>query len=40
MREGRVIQRGSAEDLVRRPADEYVKAFVRAQRVPGVAEPA
>ena len=40
MREGRVIQQGSIEDLVRRPADDYVKAFVRAQRVPVVAEPA
>ena len=40
MGEGRVIQRGSIEDLVRRPADDYVRAFVRAQRVPAVAAPA
>jgi len=34
MRDGRVVQRGSAEDLMRRPADPYVTEFVRAQRAP------
>jgi osmoprotectant transport system ATP-binding protein len=33
MREGRVIQRGALEDLVERPAHEYVTTFLRAQRI-------
>ena len=33
MREGRIIQRGTAQDLVERPADPFVTEFVRAQRV-------
>jgi osmoprotectant transport system ATP-binding protein len=33
MREGRVVQRGSASDLVERPAEPYVRDFIRAQRV-------
>jgi osmoprotectant transport system ATP-binding protein len=32
LREGRVVQSGTAEDLVRRPADAFVERFVRAQR--------
>jgi osmoprotectant transport system ATP-binding protein len=32
LREGRVVQSGTAEDLVRRPADDFVERFVRAQR--------
>ena len=40
MREGSVIQRGTAEDLLRRPADPYVIDFVRAQRAPLRAENA
>jgi osmoprotectant transport system ATP-binding protein len=32
MREGRLIQRGSLEDLLDRPAEPFVTEFVRAQR--------
>jgi osmoprotectant transport system ATP-binding protein len=32
LREGSVVQMGTAEDFVRRPADEFVERFVRAQR--------
>ena len=32
MREGRVVQRGTAMDLVERPAEPFVTEFVRAQR--------
>jgi len=32
LRGGRVVQSGTAEDFVRRPADEFVERFVRAQR--------
>ena len=32
MRAGRILQRGTLEDLVRRPADPFVTDFVRAQR--------
>jgi osmoprotectant transport system ATP-binding protein len=32
LRDGAVVQTGSAEDFVLRPADEFVKRFVRAQR--------
>jgi osmoprotectant transport system ATP-binding protein len=37
MREGRIVQRGTARDLLERPAETYVSDFIRAQRV---AEPA
>ena len=33
MREGRIVQRGTARDLVERPAEPFVTEFVRAQRV-------
>jgi osmoprotectant transport system ATP-binding protein len=32
MREGRIVQRGPARDLVERPAEPFVTEFVRAQR--------
>ena len=32
MREGRILQTGTAEALVRSPADEYVTRFISAQR--------
>jgi osmoprotectant transport system ATP-binding protein len=32
MREGRIVQRGTAQDLVERPAEPFVTEFVRAQR--------
>jgi osmoprotectant transport system ATP-binding protein len=32
MADGRVVQRGSLDDLVRRPATPFVTRFVRAQR--------
>jgi osmoprotectant transport system ATP-binding protein len=32
MREGRVVQRGSLDDLLHRPADPFVTEFIRAQR--------
>jgi osmoprotectant transport system ATP-binding protein len=34
MRAGRVVQDGSASDLYQRPADEFVRRFVAAQRIP------
>jgi len=34
LRGGRLVQEGTAEDLVRRPADAFVARFVRAQRSP------
>jgi osmoprotectant transport system ATP-binding protein len=34
MRNGGIAQRGPASELVRRPADDFVKSFVRAQRRP------
>jgi len=34
LRAGRVLQEGSVDDLLRRPADEYVRRFVTAQRGP------
>lgn len=34
MREGRIVQQGSLEDLVRRPAEEFVRRFINAQRSP------
>lgn len=35
--EGRVVQRGNLDDLIQRPATEYVSKFIRAQRLPRVA---
>jgi len=32
MRAGRIVQRGSLEDLLQRPAEPFVTQFVRAQR--------
>lgn len=32
LRDGRIVQTGTAEDFVRRPADDFVRRFVRAQR--------
>jgi osmoprotectant transport system ATP-binding protein len=32
MREGRVVQRGSLDDLLQRPAEGFVTEFIRAQR--------
>ena len=34
MREGKIIQRGTAEDLRDRPAEPFVAEFIRAQRSP------
>ena len=39
MRQGRVIQDGSLDDLCQRPADPFVTRFVRAQRTLGDARP-
>jgi osmoprotectant transport system ATP-binding protein len=33
MREGRIVQKGSPEDLTDRPSDPFVSRFVRAQRM-------
>jgi len=33
LRDGHVVQRGSARDLLERPADPFVTEFIRAQRV-------
>jgi osmoprotectant transport system ATP-binding protein len=32
LRDGRVVQTGTADDFIQRPADEFVQRFVRAQR--------
>ncbi|MFN7085532.1 MAG: ATP-binding cassette domain-containing protein [Burkholderiales bacterium] len=32
MREGRIVQRGTLADLLERPAEDYVRDFIRAQR--------
>jgi osmoprotectant transport system ATP-binding protein len=34
LRDGHIIQRGTWEDLLRRPADEFVTRFINAQRSP------
>ena len=34
LRDGRIVQQGSLEDLVHRPADEFVERFINAQRSP------
>ena len=34
LREGQIVQRGTLEDLVRRPADRFVEQFINAQRSP------
>lgn len=34
MRQGRVVQYGSLEDLLERPSDPFVTRFIRAQRSP------
>jgi osmoprotectant transport system ATP-binding protein len=34
LKEGRICQQGSLEDLVHRPADEFVTRFINAQRSP------
>lgn len=34
MREGKIIQQGSFEDLWQRPASDYVTEFINAQRSP------
>jgi osmoprotectant transport system ATP-binding protein len=34
MREGRVLQRGTLDDLLKSPADPYVTEFISAQRAP------
>jgi osmoprotectant transport system ATP-binding protein len=33
---GRVVQRGTIDDLIRRPADDFVQRFISAQRLPGI----
>ena len=37
MRHGRIVQTGAAQDIVLRPADDYVAEFVRRERVCRVA---
>jgi osmoprotectant transport system ATP-binding protein len=32
MRDGRIVQRGTLDDLLKRPADPYVTGFISAQR--------
>ena len=34
MQDGKILQRGTLEDLVRRPEDEFVSTFINAQRSP------
>ena len=38
MRSGRILQRGTVQDLARRPADPFVTEFIRAQRPLDLAE--
>jgi osmoprotectant transport system ATP-binding protein len=38
MRAGRIVQRGTARELIERPAEPFVTEFVRAQRVGAFAE--
>jgi osmoprotectant transport system ATP-binding protein len=33
---GRIVQRGTLDDLIHAPADEFVRRFVSAQRFPGL----
>jgi len=33
---GRIVQDGALEDLIRQPADDFVRRFVSAQRIPAV----
>ena len=34
LREGRVLQHGTLDDMLHRPADPYVAEFISAQRAP------
>ena len=34
---GRIVQRGTLDDLIKTPADEFVSRFVRSQRLPEIA---
>ncbi len=34
MRDGKVVQRGTLDDLLKHPADPYVTEFISAQRPP------
>jgi osmoprotectant transport system ATP-binding protein len=34
---GRIVQQGKLDDLIRAPADEFVRRFINAQRLPGLA---
>ncbi len=34
LRDGRIVQQGTLDDLVHRPADEFVQRFINAQRSP------
>lgn len=34
LKDGRIVQRGTLEDLANRPADPFVTDFIRAQRIP------
>jgi osmoprotectant transport system ATP-binding protein len=40
LRDGRVVQQGTLEQLVRDPADDFVRRFVNAQRQPSVLQEA
>ena len=40
MREGHIVQRGSMDDLLARPAEPYVSAFLKAHRMPIETAPA
>ncbi|HEX5105767.1 MAG TPA: ATP-binding cassette domain-containing protein [Pirellulaceae bacterium] len=35
---GRIVQEGTLDDLIRDPADDFVRRFINAQRLPGVNE--
>ena len=35
---GRIVQEGTLDDLIRSPADDFVRRFINAQRLPGITE--
>ena len=35
---GRIVQEGTLDDLLRSPADDFVRRFINAQRLPGITE--
>jgi ABC-type proline/glycine betaine transport system ATPase subunit len=36
---GRIVQQGTIDEFIRTPADDFVKRFISAQRLPSVNAP-